>query len=348
MEEAILPFLEYADEISIVLGGKSEDNTEKIARKYTDKVIEYPGNFMYGPARQLAYEQLSTDWIVTVDMDEIWNGVPNIPIELDNAVDNVTAILVRISILDYLWTQTRIHRRGFGKWVGGVHEHWETTGNTIYSNGILIKQAPKDEDGKKIERYIELGYSWLKDNPNDLRALSHLVKDLASAKRIDEVKEMSYKYYAKFDNLPPEQQKINQMYNVLINHAAIEVDDGGPEALNLVITSLGYANHGAAWILLAEYFQRKAQTVRNKKALAELAIFCADQAIKAGKTRSGVGYTKTMSAVFPFQIKAYAYEMLEMPREAVQALDLAIWLEPTNQALIKYRDTLCRMIGIIP
>ncbi|MDO5667910.1 MAG: glycosyltransferase family 2 protein [Alcaligenaceae bacterium] len=59
-----------ADEI-VILDSGSTDETEAIARRYTDKFYlntKWPG---FGPQRQLAQSYVKTDWILWLDADEV-------------------------------------------------------------------------------------------------------------------------------------------------------------------------------------------------------------------------------------------------------------------------------------
>ncbi|WP_369433755.1 glycosyltransferase family 2 protein [Psychromonas sp. MME1] len=59
----------WVDEIVIVDSG-SDDNTEQIARQYTDKFIAQHDWQGFGKQRQFAQQQMSSDWILPLDADE--------------------------------------------------------------------------------------------------------------------------------------------------------------------------------------------------------------------------------------------------------------------------------------
>lgn len=64
-----LESVKFADEI-ILVDTYSTDNTIKICRNYTDKIIQI--NFEgFGKLRQFALEQTSYNWVLTIDADEI-------------------------------------------------------------------------------------------------------------------------------------------------------------------------------------------------------------------------------------------------------------------------------------
>lgn len=60
---------EWVDEIVIVDSG-STDDTETIARQYTDKFYRYNDWPGFGPQRQRAQQHMTTDWVLALDADE--------------------------------------------------------------------------------------------------------------------------------------------------------------------------------------------------------------------------------------------------------------------------------------
>ena len=60
---------QWVDEI-VVLDSGSSDNTEEIARRYTDKFFvnsQWPG---FGPQRRLAQSYVESDYVLWLDADE--------------------------------------------------------------------------------------------------------------------------------------------------------------------------------------------------------------------------------------------------------------------------------------
>ena len=98
-----LESLSFADEIIVVDSG-SEDNTKKIAERFTEKiyVTEWKG---YGGTKQYALERVGGDWVLWVDADE------RVPAELAQEILNVVA---ENSLSGY-----RMPRKAFflGRWI---------------------------------------------------------------------------------------------------------------------------------------------------------------------------------------------------------------------------------------
>lgn len=70
LEQCLESVASLADEI-VILDSGSTDETEAIARRYTDKFYvnaEWPG---FGPQRQLAQSHVTADWVLWLDADEV-------------------------------------------------------------------------------------------------------------------------------------------------------------------------------------------------------------------------------------------------------------------------------------
>lgn len=70
LEQCLQSVVKLADEI-VILDSGSTDETEAIARRYTDKFYtntEWPG---FGPQRQLAQSYVNADWVLWLDADEV-------------------------------------------------------------------------------------------------------------------------------------------------------------------------------------------------------------------------------------------------------------------------------------
>ena len=60
----------WCDEI-IVVDMLSDDGTREIARLYTDLVLDHPRIVDFGLARQLGVDRSTSDWILSIDADEV-------------------------------------------------------------------------------------------------------------------------------------------------------------------------------------------------------------------------------------------------------------------------------------
>src|SRR5262245_5224446 len=66
---ACLESIKFADEI-IIFDSGSQDDTTKLARRYTDQVyeVDWPG---YGIQKNRALAKATKDWVLSIDADEI-------------------------------------------------------------------------------------------------------------------------------------------------------------------------------------------------------------------------------------------------------------------------------------
>ena len=87
----------FADEIILVLDSRSSDNTEQIARKYTNKIYRYAWNEgAFSSIRNYANSLATGEWIFRIDADEIVPvGVGNMILQATQFTD-VSAYLVSI------------------------------------------------------------------------------------------------------------------------------------------------------------------------------------------------------------------------------------------------------------
>jgi glycosyltransferase involved in cell wall biosynthesis len=77
-----LESISWVDEI-IVLDSGSEDDTVAICRQYTDKVYQtdWPG---FGIQKQRALDKANSDWVLSIDADEVVS--PELRLEIENAL----------------------------------------------------------------------------------------------------------------------------------------------------------------------------------------------------------------------------------------------------------------------
>lgn len=94
-----LEALMWCDEI-IVVDMKSEDRTKEIAANYTDKIYEFDKVGYVEPARKVAVEKATGDWILIVDADELVSIT--LSKELLKIASNDTADIVFIPFKTYI------------------------------------------------------------------------------------------------------------------------------------------------------------------------------------------------------------------------------------------------------
>lgn len=101
---------DFADEIVIVVDEDSNDDTAKIAKKYTKQVFTHKHVGIVEPLRNFALKKATGDWILLLDADEI------VTLELGAKIQEI----VKDNNCDYVL----IPRKNiiFGKWI--TSNHW--------------------------------------------------------------------------------------------------------------------------------------------------------------------------------------------------------------------------------
>lgn len=126
-----LEAIRWADEIIVVVDERSQDDTVEVARRYTDRVFVRPFRG-FSDQRQWADDQAVSDWILSIDCDEIVS--PGLAAEIREAMRAPEVNAYRIPHLDYMfgrWLRhaglhpqyhVRLYRRGAARWESPIHE----------------------------------------------------------------------------------------------------------------------------------------------------------------------------------------------------------------------------------
>jgi glycosyltransferase involved in cell wall biosynthesis len=165
---ACLESLKWVDEM-IVVDAESTDRTVELAKAYTPRVIvrSWPG---YGPQKNFAMDQTTTDWILIVDADE------RVSEELRDEIADLLkkdgpAVAYRVPRRNFYYgrwvrgagqypdPQLRLVRRGRGRYNDlPVHEHLEVDGPVGDLRGHVDHHTHPTvvSHEMKIERYSTL------------------------------------------------------------------------------------------------------------------------------------------------------------------------------------------------
>jgi tetratricopeptide (TPR) repeat protein len=343
MRRALDPFAGIGvDEVSIVLGGISSDKTEAIAHEYTNNVTVYTGALDedgrlldFGAARQQSFDALNTDWAIVVDTDDEWNGIERLP-ELIALADerNATLIMVPYRVGGLEMYQPRLYRRDAGHWEMPIHEYFqldEGRREGIKTDWLALRQAERSEavNQARMQQNVNISTAWLAEHGENRHLLSHLAKDLATLKRYDESIETAERYLQLRQKSGDTGHKV-ELASVLYHKAGMELMTGRLDAaLPTILTTLAVHDNdrdaGPAWALLSEIWYAMSG---GRKALCELAVVAADQALRQGRARGGFAKDNHMSMSGALSIKASALESLGRLEEARAALDLGLMISP--------------------
>lgn len=180
----------YVNEIVIALAGESTDNTEEIARKFTDNVFSIPWTDNFSEARNQVLDRVTGDYFLWLDGDDVLVGGdklaqyvitnPNIDafyMGYDYARDdkgNCLCYLIRERLIRL---QGELPDKGW-RWIGQVHEVLAPQGfapDGKMADGIVVVHH-KPNDKHAPDRNIKILYRQLEESePNpDPRVLGYL------------------------------------------------------------------------------------------------------------------------------------------------------------------------------
>jgi glycosyltransferase involved in cell wall biosynthesis len=196
----------YVDEIVIAIDSKSFDNSERIAREYTENVEIFTFFDDFSAARNRAAENVKSDYILFLDGHEILTKCENLQ---DHLNKNYDVLLVPIRMengmlfsggriyKNGLQFEGRIHERVQGNFVGNVSDilitHNRNQGQDPIS--VAARSSQRDEHMTKIMQ------GELEDNPKNLRNLFHLVLYYQSKHDLKNANKFLRKY-VKYSNEP--------------------------------------------------------------------------------------------------------------------------------------------------
>lgn len=164
-----LDALAFADDIVVIDGG-STDGTAEIARTHGARVIEetdWPG---FGPQKNRALDALATDWVLSIDADEI--VTPELAASIRAAIAAPQAdvyALDRLSSFCGAWIRhsgwypdwiPRLFRRGTARFSDDlVHERLVFEGAARRLDGKLMHYSYEDFDAvlRKLDAYSSAG-----------------------------------------------------------------------------------------------------------------------------------------------------------------------------------------------
>lgn len=335
MQRALAPFRGWVDDIAIVLGGASTDDTAAIAREITSNVTDYRGDmFRFDVARQQSFDALTTGWVIMVDCDDIWTGAELIPAIIAKSKTEPTALSVEYHVAGGSFYQPRVYQRAMGRWQGAVHEafvyHDLSKAILLKTSEVSLRQDADDNRSDRIAQNIAIGEAEIRANPRHLRQMAHLIKDYIAAGQMDDALKLCHRYLSIAETPAADSEKLS----VLEYKAALELEQGDlPGAMATSLQALDIQESAMSYSCLGEAAYRQAKRVHGGAGLYKLALWAADRALAMGKYRGGQFQRRELSGSVPCTIKAMALNMLGRQREALAAADLGRMLDPTDERL---------------
>jgi len=363
MPRALEPFLLRVDDISIVLGGYSDDDTEavanRLARTLSGNVTRYIGELDeagqildFSAARNQAIRHLETDWIIVIDCDDVWQGAENIGQVIAEAEGaEASQVMCAYGLPNSEMWQGRIFRRTSGQYVGPVHELWrfnEDEGHKLTKTDRmrLTQERPEGVKEGRLKQNIAISLAYLKDHPTDERALLHLVQDYGETGDF----QTSIDYGRVFLNAYPAKDKEANYYRFrvlfLVAMAQLQLSQfEGAMTSGIGALNSWSGGQGQAWAIVAEAAGQLAIKAGDPEGpLHRFAIMAADEALRFGIQPAPFPAAAMHVQSAPYHIKARAFFFSGFIQQAKAAAEIGLELNPANDALRKfYGDDIMRV-----
>jgi len=137
IEPCLRSVIGWVDEI-VVVDMHSTDGTREIALRYTDRLLDHDRLTYADPARDFAFAQATSEWIMMLDPDERVTEQLARELRRIATIADVDVVLIPRQDVDFGRAVTspgtadiahpRFFRRGVMSWPTGVHEHPDLTG----------------------------------------------------------------------------------------------------------------------------------------------------------------------------------------------------------------------------
>lgn len=207
LEQCLSSVEDICDEMIIVDTG-STDQTKDIAKKFTDKVLDFEWIDNFSAARNFSFRQATSDYILWLDADDVLleedqNKLKALKKKLDFSVDAVSMIY-HIAFDEYgnptfSFRRNRLVKRERNfKWIGPVHEYLEVYGHILPADiAITHRKSTKSNDSNTSDRNLKIYEKRVeqgeKFTPRDLFYYGNELKD-------HQYYEKAIKYYQEFLN----------------------------------------------------------------------------------------------------------------------------------------------------
>lgn len=155
---------DLVEEIVIVDTG-SEDRTKEIARKYTQKVYDFPWRDDFAAARNFSFSKAAMQYCMWLDADDVVEPEDrDALLELKSTLAPQTdVVMMRYhTAFDeegnpaFTYYRERLVRRSAGLvWQGAVHEAITPVGNVVYSQAAITHRKTRPSDPERNLRILE-------------------------------------------------------------------------------------------------------------------------------------------------------------------------------------------------
>ncbi len=194
--EKTLQGVSFCDEIVVVDSGSS-DNTVQIAKKYTDKVY-YQEWLGYGKQKNFAISRLNTDWVLSIDADEVVGK--KLAAEIKTTIRNTKqeAFLINIQLV-FMGKKLR-----FGGTYPDYHLRLFKKGSFFFDESDIHEGIQTDRKAIKLKNTIlHYSYDSLQDYLQKFNSYTTLIaqKHKQNGKRVSKIfpfLRMSFEFFKRF------------------------------------------------------------------------------------------------------------------------------------------------------
>lgn len=350
------------EEIAIVLGGISSDETPELAEKYATLPVEpfkgkvdEGGRLMnFAEARNQSFDILrraGVKYALVVDTDDQWDGLDKIP----TVVEHMERSGTPMALFPYhyeggTFLQPRIYRMDSGYWRSPCHNYWEWNEGVkavgVQINNVSIRQVRDAGRGKeRRDQNIRIGLEWMEEHGDECRLLLHVAKDAMVDRQFDVAHDALTRYFVAYET--DTRQDPEELYNAHHTMSGLLImREKYVEALTHSLLALSVRPHGQSWALASEAAAWLGRTSREERPLLQLSKFCATQAYETGNARGNLHWhADVMTNEMPLLFKARALIGLGRFREGRGYLDLALRINPKNKDAQALQHDIAQRLG---
>ena len=164
-----LEAVSFADEI-VVLDGGSTDATVGIAEAHGARVIEAPDWPGFGPQKNRALDALGTDWILSIDADEVVS--PELAVSIRSALGHPSADVYAVDRLSNFCGQW-VYRSGwYPDWIPRLFKRGAARFSDDLVHERLIRSSPDTKIARLSGKLMHYSYEDFEDVLRKLDAYS--------------------------------------------------------------------------------------------------------------------------------------------------------------------------------
>lgn len=145
-----LDALAFADDI-VVLDSGSTDDTVAIARAHGARVIERPDWPGFGPQKNRALDALSTDWVLSIDADEVVS--PELAMSIQEAIARPRAYVYAVDRLSSFCGKWIRHSGWYPDWLPRLFQRGSARFSDDLVHERLVFEAPAKRLSGKLLHY---------------------------------------------------------------------------------------------------------------------------------------------------------------------------------------------------